>query len=74
MPTSSPPFARSCIFIPSDLEPAKIVGAAIYAPTLIAVEGNYDDVNRLSSEIELLRGQVTALQGLREDDEPARAE
>ena len=42
---------KACIFIPSDLEPAKIVGASIYEPTLIAVDGNYDDVNRLSSEI-----------------------
>jgi threonine synthase len=39
------------IFIPADLEPAKIVGASIYEPTIIAVDGNYDDVNRLSSEI-----------------------
>lgn len=39
------------IFIPSDLEPAKILGASIYEPTIIAVDGNYDDVNRLSSEI-----------------------
>jgi threonine synthase len=39
------------IFIPSDLEPAKVLGALIYEPTIIAVEGNYDDVNRLSSEI-----------------------
>jgi threonine synthase len=42
---------RACIFVPADLEPAKIVGAAIYEPTLIVVDGNYDDVNRLSSEI-----------------------
>src|SRR5438132_3227676 len=42
---------RACIFIPSDLEPAKIVGASIYEPTIFAVDGNYDDVNRLSSEI-----------------------
>jgi threonine synthase len=42
---------RACIFIPADLEPAKIVGASIYEPTIIAVDGNYDDVNRLSSEI-----------------------
>jgi threonine synthase len=42
---------KACIFIPSDLEPAKILGASIYEPTLIAVDGNYDDVNRLSSEI-----------------------
>src|SRR5438067_2535482 len=42
---------RACIFIPADLEPAKVVGAAIYEPTIVAVDGNYDDVNRLSSEI-----------------------
>jgi threonine synthase len=42
---------RAVIFIPSDLEPAKIVGASIYEPTIVAVDGNYDDVNRLSSEI-----------------------
>ncbi len=42
---------RAYIFIPADLEPAKIVGASIYEPTIIAVDGNYDDVNRLSSEV-----------------------
>lgn len=39
------------IFIPNDLEPGKVMGSLIYAPTLVAVEGNYDDVNRLCSEI-----------------------
>ena len=42
---------RACIFIPADLEPSKIVGASIYEPTLVAVDGNYDDVNRLCVEI-----------------------
>jgi threonine synthase len=42
---------NACIFIPADLEPSKIVGASIYEPTLVAVDGNYDDVNRLCSEI-----------------------
>jgi threonine synthase len=42
---------RACIFIPADLEPSKVVGASIYEPTLVAVDGNYDDVNRLCSEI-----------------------
>lgn len=42
---------RACIFIPADLEPSKIVGASIYGPTVVAVDGNYDDVNRLCSEI-----------------------
>ena len=39
------------VFIPDDLEPAKVVGSAIYGPEIVAVKGNYDDVNRLCSEI-----------------------
>lgn len=39
------------IFIPHDLEYAKVLGTLIYQPNLIAVRGNYDDVNRLCSEI-----------------------
>lgn len=39
------------VFIPSDLEAAKILGNLIYRPTVVAVDGNYDDVNRLCSEI-----------------------
>jgi len=39
------------IFIPTDLENGKIVGTLIYNPTLVGVEGNYDQVNRLCSEI-----------------------
>ena len=39
------------IFIPADLERGKIIGTLIYDPTLIAVEGNYDQVNRLCSEV-----------------------
>jgi len=39
------------IFIPSDLEVGKIVGSLIYNPHLVAVHGNYDEVNRLCSEI-----------------------
>lgn len=39
------------VFIPADLEVGKVVGAAIYGPTLVAVDGSYDDVNRLCSEI-----------------------
>jgi threonine synthase len=39
------------VFIPHDLEPAKILGAAVYRPHVIAVEGNYDDVNRLCTQI-----------------------
>jgi threonine synthase len=39
------------VFIPNDLEPAKVLGAAIYNPTVVAVRGNYDDVNRLCTQI-----------------------
>jgi threonine synthase len=39
------------VFIPNDLEPAKVLGAAIYKPHVVAVEGNYDDVNRLCTQI-----------------------
>jgi threonine synthase len=39
------------VFIPNDLEPNKVLGAAIYNPTVVAVEGNYDDVNRLCTQI-----------------------
>lgn len=39
------------IFIPHDLEQAKILGTLAYAPHLIMVRGNYDDVNRLCGEI-----------------------
>ena len=39
------------IFIPADLERGKIVATAVYGPQLVAVQGNYDDVNRLCSEI-----------------------
>ncbi len=39
------------VFIPSDLESGKIIGSAVYGPTLVAVDGNYDDVNRLCSEL-----------------------
>ena len=41
---------KSVVFIPADLEYGKIIGAAIYSPIVIAVDGNYDDVNRLCSE------------------------
>jgi threonine synthase len=39
------------VFIPSDLEAGKVLGNLIYKPRVVAVEGNYDDVNRLCSEI-----------------------
>lgn len=39
------------VFIPSDLETGKITGALVYGPEVIGVRGNYDEVNRLCSEI-----------------------
>ncbi|MCS7203814.1 MAG: threonine synthase [Thermodesulfovibrio sp.] len=39
------------IFIPASLEQSKIIASIVYEPNLIAVDGNYDDVNRLCSEI-----------------------
>jgi threonine synthase len=41
----------SIVFIPSNLEPAKITQTAVYGGTLVAIEGSYDDVNRLCSEL-----------------------
>ncbi|HEY9749400.1 MAG TPA: threonine synthase [Allocoleopsis sp.] len=40
-----------CVFIPSDLEAGKVLGTLIYGPTVMAVQGNYDQVNRLCSEV-----------------------
>ncbi|MCW2670869.1 MAG: threonine synthase [Frankiales bacterium] len=42
---------RAVVFIPSDLEQGKVVQTAVYGQTLVAVDGTYDDVNRLCSEI-----------------------
>jgi threonine synthase len=42
---------QSVILIPADLEPAKVVMAAVYGGTLVAVDGSYDEVNRLCSEL-----------------------
>ncbi len=41
----------SVVLVPSDLEASKTLGASVYGGTLIAVEGTYDDVNRLCSEV-----------------------
>ena len=39
------------IFVPGDLEREKIIAAAAYGATVFAVDGSYDDVNRLCSEL-----------------------
>jgi threonine synthase len=42
---------ESYVFIPSDLEEQKILATGIYGTNLVAVNGNYDDVNRLCTEL-----------------------
>lgn len=39
------------VFVPSDLEAGKLLGSKIYGANLVAVEGSYDDVNRLCAEL-----------------------
>jgi threonine synthase len=42
---------RSVVLIPADLEPQKIAATAIYGGAMVPIEGTYDDVNRLASEL-----------------------
>jgi threonine synthase len=42
---------KTYIFVPADIEPEKILGTEVYGATLVKVGGNYDQVNRLCSEI-----------------------
>ena len=42
---------QSYVFVPADLEEQKIVATAVYGTHLMAVDGNYDDVNRLCMEL-----------------------
>ena len=39
------------VFIPDNLEPGKILGSAVYRPTILTIAGNYDDVNRLCTQV-----------------------
>ncbi|HEY6971818.1 MAG TPA: threonine synthase [Candidatus Angelobacter sp.] len=42
---------KACVFIPADLEPAKILGTEVYGAKIVRIAGNYDHVNRLCSQI-----------------------
>ena len=42
---------KTVVFIPANLEKPKQVNSAVYTDSLVAVNGNYDDVNKLASEI-----------------------
>ncbi len=44
------------VFIPSDLERGKVVGSVVYGANVVAVEGDYDAVNRLAAEVADTRG------------------
>ena len=42
---------KSYVFVPQNTERGKLIGAAVYNPIIINVEGNYDDVNILCSKL-----------------------
>ena len=42
---------NACILVPSDLEPAKILNTLVYGARLVRIDGNYDHVNRLCTQI-----------------------
>ncbi len=42
---------KAFVMIPHDLELGKVLGSLIFGPTMVRITGNYDDVNRLCSEI-----------------------
>jgi threonine synthase len=42
---------EACVFIPADLEPAKVLNTAVYGARIVRILGNYDHVNRLCAQI-----------------------
>jgi threonine synthase len=42
---------EGCVVIPDNLEAGKVLGSAIFSPTILAIAGNYDDVNRLCTQV-----------------------
>ncbi len=42
---------RAFVMIPHDLEEGKVIGSLVFGPRMIKIKGNYDDVNRLCSQI-----------------------
>jgi threonine synthase len=42
---------NACVFIPADLEPAKVLNTAVYGARIVRIDGNYDHVNRLCAQI-----------------------
>jgi threonine synthase len=41
----------ACVFIPADLEPAKVFNTAVYGARIVRINGNYDQVNRLCAQV-----------------------
>ena len=41
----------ACVFIPADLEPAKVLNTAVYGARIVRINGNYDHVNRLCAQV-----------------------
>jgi threonine synthase len=41
----------ACVFIPADLEAAKVLNTAVYGARIVRISGNYDQVNRLCAQI-----------------------
>lgn len=42
---------EACVFIPADMEPAKVLNTAVYGARIVRINGNYDHVNRLCAQI-----------------------
>ncbi|HMG02914.1 MAG TPA: threonine synthase [Edaphobacter sp.] len=42
---------KACVLVPADLEPAKILNTQVYGARLVRIDGNYDHVNRLCTQI-----------------------
>ena len=42
---------RSIVFVPADLEEAKIAATSVYGGTVVGIDGSYDDVNRICAEL-----------------------
>jgi threonine synthase len=42
---------RAFVMIPDDLEEGKVIGSLVFGPRMVKIKGNYDDVNRLCSQI-----------------------
>jgi len=48
---AAPQGLDACVFIPADLEPAKVLNTAVYGARIVRINGNYDHVNRLCAQI-----------------------